>query len=44
LAIVGIVLKAPVALNLRPSTLISPGDGVVNSKVPRCCKIPNPKF
>jgi len=42
LAIVGMVLKAPVTLNLRPNTLIWPGEGVVNSSVPRCCAVAKP--
>src|ERR1035437_5718590 len=39
LAIAGIVLKAPVPLNFRPSTLIWPATGVRNSRVPRRCAV-----
>ena len=38
-AIAGIVLKAPVPLNFRPSTLIWPATGVLNSRVPRRCAV-----
>ena len=36
------VLKAPVTLNLSPNTLIWPGDGIVNSSVPRRCAVTKP--
>src|ERR1039458_8432992 len=42
LAMVGMVLNAPVALKLRPSTLIRPGVGVVSSRVPRRCAVTDP--